>query len=89
MDEKTKRAIAVTVIGGFGWANAVPGLECGRGDMCAVENPEVWHMQEREPAPPRIPAGMQNAPYSTARTLPSLPSFGTPGGSFTIKIPSA
>ncbi len=87
MDEKTKRAIAVTVIGGFGWASVVQGLECGRGDMCAVENPEVWHTHERQPAPPRIPERMEITASSTARTLPSLASSGTPGGSFTITIP--
>lgn len=51
MDEKLKKTVTCTVISAFALGGVGAGVDCGRFQMCAVENPEVWHTHEREPAP--------------------------------------
>lgn len=50
MDDTAKMAVACTVIGTL-FSATLPSVECGRSEMCAIENPEAPHTHQEKPEP--------------------------------------
>src|ERR1700722_3897908 len=52
LSEKFKKRVTYVTLGSFGSAVVLSiSHDCGRGDMCAIELPEMWHVEQNAPAP--------------------------------------
>jgi hypothetical protein len=52
MSESLKKKVAYVTLGGFGSAVLFPvASDCWGGNFCAVETPEIWHVEQQAPTP--------------------------------------
>jgi hypothetical protein len=79
MSEPLKKKVAYVALGSFGSAVLFPvATDCFRGDLCAVEAPEIWHIEQQEPAPTQTTFNPGSQIGTSISTAAYTGTFGDP-----------
>lgn len=81
MSEGFKKKVAYVTLGSFGSAVLFPvATDCLRGQLCSIEMPEMWHVEQHDPAPMQQMPGVVIMNSTSSSGGYSL----TPGGATVI-----